>query len=252
MISTANVTQSLSSSFSVTTRCGNWESRINRRSAILRSISQEETSGFLEQRGTINLRGLSKTNKLREMSWLIYRLPLWMRNEYICCWEGNSIDCLIQMRHFNSAQVNMETSNINGCIYNSAIFVKYREYYNIWRWCYVGIHLNGPDLSLSPEYFSTATSLGTGGGAGLGWEVEGWGRGSTGWKVLPILISTNGPLSSRNPVTKKVKHIIHHTVESTEYLGTVVKWQQTLLKCHLLSIMQSQDTKCRTVKHNLM
>lgn len=62
-------------------------------------------------------------------------------------------------------------------------------------------------LSRSPEYFSTPTSLGRGRGGfalgvpadaedgGLLWEGGGERKGSSGWKELPILISTSGPLS---------------------------------------------------------
>lgn len=70
-----------------------------------------------------------------------------------------------------------------------------------------------PDLRRSPEYFSTATSLGGGGAegfcpadavtAGLLFQDGGERRGldallllSTGWKELPTFISTSGPLSS--------------------------------------------------------
>lgn len=49
LTSTANVTQSLSSSFSRAIHSGNCDNRIRRRSAILRSISLEETRGFLRR-----------------------------------------------------------------------------------------------------------------------------------------------------------------------------------------------------------
>lgn len=48
LTTTANVTQSLSSSFSRAKRSGSWDRRIIRRSAILRSISLEETRGLLK------------------------------------------------------------------------------------------------------------------------------------------------------------------------------------------------------------
>lgn len=68
-------------------------------------------------------------------------------------------------------------------------------------------------LRRSPENLSTATSFGSGGSegsfggpggaAGLFWDEKGERRGlvdslvpSSGWKELPILISTSGPLSS--------------------------------------------------------
>lgn len=82
--------------------------------------------------------------------------------------------------------------------------------------------LQCPHLSRSPEYLSTATSLGRGGreeglgcpadaaGAGLLWEDGGDFRGrvtllvlSTGWKELPSFISTSGPLSSAENTVKK-------------------------------------------------
>lgn len=90
------------------------------------------------------------------------------------------------------------------------------------------LSLQFPHLRRSPEYFSTATSLGREGieeglgfpadaaGAGLLWE--GGGERivsvtllvlSTGWKELPIFISTSGPLSSDEKAVKKI-HWNHH------------------------------------------
>lgn len=85
------------------------------------------------------------------------------------------------------------------------------------------VSLQCPHLSRSPEYLSTATSLGRGGreeglgcpadaaGAGLLWEDGGDFRElvtllvlSTGWKELPSFISTRGPLSSAENTVKKM------------------------------------------------
>lgn len=50
LTSTAKVTQSLSSSFSRTNRSGSCERRIRRRLAIFRSMSVEDTRGFLKRK----------------------------------------------------------------------------------------------------------------------------------------------------------------------------------------------------------
>lgn len=149
LTSTAKVTQSLSSSFSRTNRSGSCERRIRRRLAIFRSMSVEDTRGFLRRKR----------------------------------FQVNSVVC-----------------------------VTFKFGCSKGQWSH---------LSRSPENFSTPTSLGTGGreggwgcpadvvSAGLHWEDGGERRGlvallvpSTGWKELPIFISTNGPLSSERAVIR--------------------------------------------------
>lgn len=69
--STANVTQSLSSSFSRARRSGTCDRRIRRRSAIFRSISLEDTRGFLKRRRD----GFTFKHRLRiSGSWFSRRL----------------------------------------------------------------------------------------------------------------------------------------------------------------------------------
>lgn len=101
------------------------------------------------------------------------------------------------------------------------------------------LSLQFPHLRRSPEYFSTATSLGRGGieeglgfpadaaGAGLLWE--GGGERivsvtllvlSTGWKELPNFISTSGPLSSDEKAVKK------NTLESSLPMIDVNGWRK--------------------------
>lgn len=122
--------------------------------------------------------------------------------KYAVFWSGK--DPRLRLKHW--------TGNLLACMR-----LKFSCWFVIFK------SLQCPHLSRSAEYFSTPTSLGRGGreeglgcpadaaSAGLLWEDGGERRGlvallvpSTGWKELPIFISTSGPLSSdEKAVTKK-------------------------------------------------